>query len=156
MSHRFTASFVSTGLTAAAVTNFFSMLASSESRVEIEEISLYARSTDAVPAAIGVELWRGSTGGSTEAAITPVNYDGWSGQVSPVTAVNGATTAALSTTSAERLYAGGFVENQFCFKPPSGRGPVLDVSQRFHIRADNAVVSMNGSITFREVGKVPS
>ena len=156
MSHRFTASFVSTGLTADAVTNFFSMLASSQSRVEIEEIDIFALTTAAVPADIGMELWRGSTDGSTEAAITPVNYHGWSGQTSPVTTVNGVTTAALSTTSAERVYAGGMMDNRFLFQPPEGCGPVLDVSQRFHVRADGAVVRMNGTITFREIGKVPS
>lgn len=152
MSHRFTASFVTTG----SHINVFSLLASSLSRVEIEEIDIYARSTAAVPIATGVELWRGSTAGSTQAAITPVNYNGWSGQVDPVTTVNGGTTASISTTSAERVFAGAMSDNRFTFRPPSGRGPVVDVSQRFHVALSGPPASMNGTITFRELGKVPS
>lgn len=129
------------------------------SRVEILKLELQQFTTAPLPTA--VELWRGSTGGSTAAAITPVNRNGWPTAPAAVATVTGASTSVLnSTTSAARLHVGGFGmdSGQYCYEPCFP--PVIDYSQRFHARftaqsTEGALGEMAMTLTFREIGKVP-
>ncbi len=150
----FTASFRSTGLTAGTPHDFFGLLAPSDSKVRIREISINAVSSDQT--SIGVQLLRGSTASSTSAAISPVNLKGWSGAVAAGSSVTAPSSTVVSTASAVLLYAGFLDENSFCYCPEEIAAPILAESQRLHVRTDDAAVSMQGTITFEEIGKVPN
>jgi hypothetical protein len=142
-----------------AATEIFSLLASSLSRVEIMSLDLQQNST--LPQAISVEMYRGSTGGSTGAAIVPANRSGWAAAPASTSVVTGNSTTLNSTTSSgvARIFAGGFKVDSGNFRYAPTLGPVIDVSQRFSARVSApstaAALSLAGLLTYRETGKTP-
>lgn len=150
-----------TGLTTAA-REMVTLLASSMSRVELLKLELSQTSTVASGAKMSVELWRGtsaSTGGSTAAAITPVNRDGWITAPASTSTVTGDSTTLNSTANSARLHAGAFDADsgQFCWEPCCP--PNLDILQRFSARINPLTTAELGgmamTLTFREGGKIP-
>lgn len=147
----YTAAFVSTGLTANAH-DVFGIVPSSNSRVCIHEIVLGIPSSDGTD--VGVEIWRGSTGVSTGAAITPRNIHGWTAASTAKSSVTGPSSAVVSTTSAVRLYADAMSELNWKYRPDPCDRPIFEVSQPMHVRITAPTTGrMNGTVTFSEIGK---
>ncbi len=159
----YTATAVTT--TIAGITEIVTLLASSMSEVEILKLELAQTTTIGSTALlpIYVELFRGtsaSTGGSTGAAITPANKNGWITAPASTSTVTGNSTTPNSTANDVRLHAGAFDLDSglYCWEPCPP--PNLDLAQRFHARitpATTAAISnMAMTLTFREGGKVPT
>jgi hypothetical protein len=149
-----------TGLTTAAA-EMITLLASSLSRVEILKLELSQLSTLS-GAKASVEIWRGtsaSTGGSTGAAITPVNKDGWITAPGSTSTVTGNSTTLNSTANSSRLFAGSFDAGAglFCWQPDPR--PNLDILQRFSARINPLTTAelsgMAVTLTYREGGRNP-
>jgi len=156
----YTVTQITTALSSAPM-DVFTVRASTLSRLEVLKVELFHGTSAALP--ISVEQWRGSTGGSTAAALTPVNKNGWSAAPAAAAAVTGGSTSTLnSTTSAARLHAGGFDgdSGKYCYEPCLP--PVIDYSQRFHTRVSvlstgpGAPGQLTATLTFREIGRVPN
>lgn len=148
----YTASFQTTALT----TNphdAFGILPSTLSRVAIHEITLAQPTTEA-PDRLGVQLLRGSTASSTSAAITPRHIHGWSGAPTAGSSVTLPCTTLVSTASAVLVHADAFFDNKWVWRPAPMDRPVLDVSQRLHVRITApSTTRLNGTIKFSELGK---
>jgi hypothetical protein len=147
----YTVTFVSTALTANPH-DVFGIVPSSNSRVCIHEIVLGIPSSDGTD--VGVEIWRGSTGVSTGADITPRNIHGWTAASTAKSAVTGPSSAVVSTTSAVRLYADVTSELRWQYKPNPCDRPIFEVSQPAHVRITAPTTGrMRGAVTFSEIGK---
>ena len=137
-----------------------SLVASTLARLEILKLEMQQGSSTLAGGI--VELWRGSTGGSTAAAITAVNRNGWAAAPLAVATVTGASTGTLnSTSSAARLHAGGFEydSGKYCYEPCFP--PVIEYLQRFHARVTpgpttGSTTPLAVTLTFRELGRVPN
>lgn len=139
-----------------------SLLASSaSSRVELLRLELGQTSTGVV-AAIKVELFRGtsaSVGGSTGAAVTPVNRNGWAAAPAAASSASGPSTTPNSTANEQRFQSGSFDQaaGQYVWLPDFPE--TLDLSQRFHVRLTPLTTAVlpgiAGTLTFREVGAIP-
>jgi hypothetical protein len=150
----YTASFQTTALTT-NVMDAVGIRASSLSRVCIHEITLGQPTTEA-PDRLGVQLLRGSTASSTSAAITPRHVHGWSGAPTAGSSVTGPG-GTVSTASAVLLYADGFFDNSWIYRPAPVDRPILDVNQRLHVRITApSTTRLNGSITWSEIGRPAS
>lgn len=135
------------------------VVASTLARLEILRLEMQQNSTAVMAAA--VELWRGSTGGSTAAAIVAANRNGWPTAQAAVATVSGISTGTLnSTSSAARVHSGGFEvdSGKYCYEPcfPTG----IDYLQRFHARVTPGSLTSTAplavTLTFRELGRVPN
>ena len=132
------------------------ILASSLSRVAIHEIVIGQPSTECAYDSLGVQLLRGSTASSTSAAITPRHISGHSGAASAGSSVTLPCTTLVSTASAVLLHAEAFHGNKYCFRPDPCDRPVLEISQRLHVRVTApSTTRLNGTVTFSEIGKNP-
>ena len=151
----YTASFQTPALTTNAH-DAIGILAPTNSRVVIHEIALAFPSSEA-PDRLGVHLLRGSTASSTSVAITPVHIHGWTGAPTAGSSVTLPCTTLVSTTSAVRLQADAFWDNVWRFMPEPGMRPILEVSQRMHVRITApSTPRLNGTLTFSEIGKPAS
>lgn len=162
MSHdkgRFYTASLSVAALTSAPTEVMGLLPSSVSRVELHELIMGQAPTSAIQA-MRVELYRGSTGGSTGSAITPVNRDGWATAPASTSAVTGNSTTPNSTSSAVYLGVGTFEQDSGQFRWNPCPAPVLDISQRFTVRVTPLTFSstpgLAATLVFREVGKIPS
>lgn len=141
-----------------APTEVFSLVASSLSRAEIISVELQQNTT--TPQAMPVEMYRGSTGGSTGGTITPANREGWPAAPVALAAVSGQSTTPNSTASVTiaRTYAGAFQVDSGWFKYEPSLGPIVDLSQRFNVRVGGSTgtgtFQMAATLTFRETGKI--
>jgi hypothetical protein len=154
----FSVPIVAQALTTAGPVDIWGFLAPAGSRFEVLSVMLGQTSTAASGVqGLGVSLFRGSTGVSTGAAITPANSKGWSGAPTAGTVVTGPSSNLVSTASATLIFADAFsaANGQFSYRPGAMCRPVITNSQRFHIRVTqpSAAVSVHGSVTFREVGR---
>ena len=149
----YTATFRSTGFSAGVPHDLVTLVAPATSRVRVREIELSAVSSDAT--SIGVQLLRGSTQAASTATITPSNLKGWALAPSAASSVRGPSTDLSSTASAVPLYNGCMTDNAFHYCPEEVCMPVLEIGQRLHVRVDDAVASMQGTVVFEEIGKVP-
>jgi len=146
-----------TALTTAA-SEVVTLVASSQSRVELAKLELGQPSSGAITPML-VEVFRGTGTGSTGAAITPVNRNGWSQAVASTCTVTGNSTTPNSTSGASLLHVGTFDQGsgQFCWEPC--HRPNLEISQRFSARVTpltTAILTgLTMTLTFREGGKVP-
>lgn len=147
------ASFETTGLTAGTPYDLLTVIASSNSRIKIHEVNLSAVSS--ADTSIGISLLRGSTQTASTSSITPVNLKGWSEASTASASVRGPSSGLSSTASAVPIYQGSLVDNGFQYRPEEICKPVLDVSQRLHIRSDDAFSQMRGTVVFEEIGKIP-
>ena len=153
----FTASALVTLSTVA--TEIFTLLASSLSRVEI--ISLEMQQNSTLPQAMSVEMFRTTAAAlSTGAAITPANRNGWPTAPAGSATVTGNSTTLNSTAAATRVFAGGFEVNSGRFRFAPALGPIVDSSQRFSARisapSTATGLTLAASLSFREVGRIPS
>ncbi len=149
------ASFQTTGLTT-AVHDAIGIRASTSSRTMIHEIVLAQPTTEASDR-FGVQLLRGSTIASTSVAITPRHLHGWSGTPTAGSSVTLPCTTVASTASSVLLYADAAVDNRWIYRPEPCERPILDVSQRLHVRITApSTTRLNGCITFSEIGKPAS
>jgi hypothetical protein len=133
------------------------LLASSNSRVEVLEVELSQITT--APQPMSVELFRGTTSvGTGGAALSVANHDPWSRAAA--TSVLGQPSAGNSTASATRVHAGSIEPDsgKYCFRPdyPMRVSP----SQNLHVRTSTSTSSTAGVLTamavrFREIGKMP-
>lgn len=130
------------------------ILASSLSRVAIHEITIAQPSTDSAYDSLGIQILRGSTASSTSAAITPRHISGHSGSPTAGSSVTLPCTTLVSTTSAVLLHADAMRGNRYCYRPDECERPILDVSQRLHVRVTApSSARWNATITFSEPGK---
>lgn len=147
-----------TAMTTAA-TEVVTLLPSSVSRVELVSLKLGQLLSTALITPMLVELYRGSTGGSTGGSITPVNRNGWSAAPASTCTVTGNSTTPNSTASASLLHRGTFDHGSghFCWEPC--HRPNLEISQMFSARVTPmTTAALNGltmTLTFREGGKIP-
>jgi hypothetical protein len=146
-----------TALTTAAA-EVVTLLPSSMSRVELVSLHLGQPSSGAITPML-VELFRGSTGGSTGATVTPVNRNGWSAAPASTCAVTGNSTTPNSTASASLLHLGTFDQGSGKFDWEPCHRPNLEISQRFSARVTpmtTAILTgLTMTLTFREGGKIP-
>lgn len=147
----YTAAFASSALTANAH-DVFGIIPSSNSRVCLHEIVLGIPSSEGTD--VGVEIWRGSTGVSTGAAITPRNIHGWTAASTAKASVTGPSSAVVSTTSAVRLYADATSELRWQYRPDPCDRPIFEVSQPMHVRITAPTTGrLSGTVTWSEPGK---
>lgn len=132
---------------------------SSGSRVQLLDIDIGQASTNPTAVqSLGVQIFRGSTGGSGGSAITAVNTKGWTGSPTAVTSATGPSTTLASTTSATLVYASAFeaAAGRFRYRPWEDGGVPIVVtnSQRLHVRATTPQLSVivHGTLTFKELG----
>ena len=156
----YSASFSATALTTNPY-DVFGLLAPTNSRVVVREIKIgqYSDAGDAQAEMLSVVLLRGSTASSTAGtAVTPVNRKGHTGATSAGSSVLTCSTALASTASAVQIEADAFnVASGYRHYPVPSERLVLEKSQRLHVRitAPNDALTVNGTITFEEVGQIP-
>jgi hypothetical protein len=147
-----------TALTTAA-TEVVTLLPSSMTRVEIVSLHLGQLLSTALVTPMLVELWRGVGTGSTGAAITPVNRNGWTAAPASTCTVTGNSTTPNSTASASLLHRETFEQDSGKFTWEPCHRPNLEISQRFSARVTPmTTAALNGltmTLTFREGGKIP-
>jgi hypothetical protein len=133
--------------------NVFPFQAGSETRVEIEEITLGIVSSNAY--SCGVSIYRGSTTPlSTADLVTPVNVGGWTGAGSAGSQATSPSSALPSTSSAVLLDARTF-DDGFTYEF-EGCGAELVPSQRLDVVVTAMpVTTVYGTLRFREKGKNP-
>lgn len=142
-----------------AATEVVSLLPSSVTRVELVSLKLGQLASTALITPMMVEMFRGSTGGSTGGTITPVNRNGWSAAPASTCTVTGNSTTPNSTASAVLIHQDAFEHDSglFCWEPC--HRPNLEISQRFTARVTPMTsATLNGltmTLTFREGGKIP-
>jgi len=153
----FTASFAAVAMTTNPA-DVFGILPSSLSRVRVISARLGALSSAPVAQQLGVQIWRGSTASSTSAAITPVNIEGHTGAVAAGSSVTAPSSGLVSTTSALSLHADVWHLDDMNWHWEPCQSPILEKSQRMHVRvtAPSTTISIYGTLTFQELGKIPS
>lgn len=146
-----------------APNELMSLIASSQSKVELMKLELGQMSTSTITAML-VELFRhtsASTGGSTAGgALTPVNIKGHVAAPASTSIVVAASTVPHSTAQASRFHADTVAidSGKFVWNPQFPE--VVDVNQRFHARltalTTAALTGIAATLTYREVGKIPA
>jgi hypothetical protein len=146
-----------TAMTTAA-TEVVSLLPSSLSRVEVVSLELGQPTSGAITPML-VEIFRGAGTGSTGAAITPVNRNGWTAAPASTCSVIGNSTTPNSTAGASLIHLDTFdqASGKFCWEPC--HRPNLEISQRFSARVTpmtTAILTgLTMTLTFREGGRIP-
>lgn len=154
----FTASFTAS-LTTTDPRDLMSVLASSISRVQVFEVIAGIVSTGITDAQnVGITLLRGSTAAAVGSAIPVANHNGWTAAPSAGSSCSGNSTNLGSTTSATQIHADVTQAGRYCYKPWPDYAPILEKSQRLHVRATAPTaqpITVHGSITFAEIGQKP-
>lgn len=157
------------GITVSAAQDIFELVAPSNSRVRIREITFgqSSDSTDANSDMIGIQVIRGhTTSGSGGASVTPANREPW-GRASEATVERNNTTVAQDG-SPEILIADTF-NNMAGYHWPGGDDPTmrsnysdgyiyLNLSQRLVVRITAPAgagtdIDCNGTLVWEEIGK---
>jgi hypothetical protein len=152
----FTASLIASGSTEPQ--DWITLLTSGH-RVRVREFTAFVTSSAVFSGGGSVELWRGSTGGTTGAAITLTNVTNPS--TGAPTGANFSVTAQSSVTlnssaSAKLLAVGGITPDGFTYRPPVEEAPVISSSARFHARGRlSPAASYAVTLTFEDLGKMP-
>lgn len=159
----FTATFSSVSVTTVS-RDVFQIVAPTDSRVEICECELgqFSDAGDAQDELLSFEIIRGSTtSGSGGSAVTPAKHQPWSRAAGSSVMVSN-TTVASSGGVAVYLKATSFnVRAGMLYKPNESRGVrpaservYLEAGERcvFRISAPADAVTMNGTLTFKEIG----
>lgn len=155
----FTAPFSAVALTTNAQDLFF-VTAPSNSRVAIREIRLgqYSEFGDAEAELLSLTVMTGTTSVAAGSTITPRNVRSHSGAPTAGTSVSAPSTTLASTTSATvRLADVWNVAAGWWYNPPVAERLVLEPSQKAVLRmtAPNDAMTVNGTLVFQEIGKVP-
>lgn len=156
----YTAPFSAIALTTNAH-DLWCLTASSSSRVVVREIRIgqYTEFGDAQAELLSLTVLTGSTAPSSGTAITPRNVQGHTGAPSADSSVIGPSATLASTTSAVARFADAWnVAAGYLYAPLPAERLVLNPSQCMVIRmtAPNDALTMNGTLVFQEIGKVPS
>lgn len=140
----------------AAAFDLWSIKASPQSRVEIDEIRIgQASSAVAGNQQLAVQVMRGSTALGGGSAVTPANLKGWPASAVALTSASAPSSNLASTASAVLLLAGALdVSGAWCYRPQPGE-LVLDKSQALHVRVSALPLTalLSGMLVLREVGK---
>ena len=155
----YTASFSAAALTTNDQDLFF-LTAPANSKVAIREIRLgqYTEAGDAEAELLSLTLMRGSTSAAAGSTVTPRNVRGHAGAPIAGTAVSAPSTTLASTDSAALILADAWnVAAGWWFNPPAAERPVIEPAQTMLLRmsAPADAMTMNGTVTFQELGKVP-
>jgi hypothetical protein len=136
------------------------ILAPANSRVVVHEVRLGMQSSAPPTQGIGIQLLRGSTASSTSAAIVPRHLHGWASAPTAGSSVTLPCTTLASTASAVLISAGSWQlhNEEWTYRPHRDDRPILDVSQRLHVRATapSTAMPIYGAIIFSEPGKPAS
>jgi len=153
----FTAPFSATALTT-NTQDLWCITAGSSTRVVIREIRLgqYSEFGDAQSELLSLQILTGSTAASGGTSITPRNVASHTGAPSATSTVVGPSTTLASTSSAVERFADVWnVAAGFLLSPLPAERLVLNPSQRMVLRmnAPNDAMTINGTVTFQEIGK---
>jgi hypothetical protein len=156
----FTAPFSAVALTTNPQDMFF-VTANSSSRVALREISFgqYSDAGDAEAEMLSVSILVGTTSLAVGSTITPRNVLRHAGAPTAGTAVSAPSTTLSSTASAVLMYAEAVnVMAGWKYMPAECDQIVLNPGQKAVVRmtAPNDALTVNGTLTFQEIGKVPS
>ena len=155
----FVATFAAVAVSAAQ--DVFEIVAPASSRLVIREIRLgqYSDPGDAEAEMLSVQIIRGyTTSGSGGASVTPVNFSPVSGAATATATVERNNTTVASTGTGALLLADSFnIMGGWRYYPVPDERIEVGVSQRLvdRISAPADSLTMNGTLVFEEVGKVP-
>lgn len=156
----FVATFAAVAVTAAQ--DVFEIVAPASSRLMIREIRLgqYSDPGDAQAEMLSVQIIRGyTTSGSGGGSVTPVNLSPVSGAAAATATVErNNTTVAQDGTGAVLLADTFNVMGGWRYYPVPEERIEVGVSQRLVVRitAPADALTMNGTLVYEEVGKVPA
>lgn len=136
------------------------LTASSSSRVVLREIRLgqYTEFGDAQAELLSLQILTGSTAPSSGTAITPRNVKTHSGAPTADSSVVGPSTTLASTTSAVERWADVWnVAAGLLYSPLPAERMVIQPGETLCLRmsAPADAMTINGTLTFQEIGKVP-
>ncbi len=132
--------------------------ASTLTRVVIREIRLgqYTEFGDAQSELLSLQILTGSTAPSSGTAITPINVAGHTGATTAASAAVGPSTTLASTTSAALRFSDAWnVAAGYLLAPLPPERITLAPGQRLAVRmtAPNDAMTINGTLTFQEIGR---
>lgn len=154
----YTASFVTTALSTGGGHDLFQLTSTSASRVAILDIEVTQPSSAALTQALGLRLFRGTTGVGGGAAVTPVHINGHSTQAA-VTGVTANSSTVVSSTSAVLLHAAAMdTTGKWRYTPI--RPPTLNnTGQKLHLVTTTPQVAtgaLHVTVTMAEIGRPAS
>jgi len=140
--------------------DLFCLTASTDSRVVIREIRLgqYTEFGDAQAELLSLTMMVGSTAASSGTAITPRNVKTHTGAPTAASAVLGPSTGLSSTASANVHWADSWnVAAGLLYSPLPPERMVIQPGEIFNLRmtAPADTLTLNGTLVFQEIGKVP-
>ena len=140
--------------------DMFYVTANSSSRVAVREIRLgqYTEFGDAQAELLSLQILVGSTSLAVGSTITPRNVARHTGGPTAGTAVSAPSTTVSSTASAVQMLADVWnVEGGWWYNPPECERIILNPGQNLALRmtAPNDAMTVNGTLVFQEIGKVP-
>ena len=151
----FTVPIPATSLTTGSAWDVFSII-STTGRVELMEVVLsQVSSSVAAIQALGVKMFRGSTGVSGGAALTAANALGDGGAAAAVATLTGPSSTVISTTSATQVHSEAMkADGHFRYRPHADACQVLATSQRLHLNVTtpSVAITVYGTVTFRQKG----
>lgn len=153
------ASFSATAVSAAS--DLFHITAPSNSRVRIKEIVFgqYSDAGDAEAEILSVLVMAGTTSTGAGSAITAQNVERHSGAPTASSSALGPTATLASTTSADVLIADvANVAAGWVHRPDVDECIIIEPSERLvvQVSAPADSITMNGTLTFQEIGQIPS
>lgn len=149
------------GVSVTAAQDVFEITAPATSRVMIREIRIgqYSDAGDAQAEMLSVQVIRGyTTSGSGGASVTPVNLSPVAGALAAASAVERNNTTVAQDGTGAVLIADAFnVMRGWRYAPAPDERIEVGISQRLVVRitAPADALTMNGTVLFEEVGKVP-
>lgn len=156
----FAVTFAAVAVTAAQ--DIFEIVTPATTRAALREIELsqYTEFGDAAAELLSVQLIRGYTvSGSGGTAFTPLSLLNHAGKRAAVVTAEINNTTVANTGTAEVLRASSFnVASGWWYRPPADERIILEVSSRLVVRitAPADSVTMNGTLIFEELGRIPS
>ena len=135
------------------------ILAPSNSQVQLRELYLGAVSSAPPTANLEVDVYRGSTGVSTGAAFTPLNLKPQTGVLTAGSSIAWPTTVPISTASSKLMFSSAWPIAYRAFHwcaEESAFALQADISQRMNIRVSTppSAVTIVGTALIREIGRL--
>ena len=154
----YTVALTTSSLSTANGWDILQLTADSSARLAIVGFDLVIASTQfAAGAQLALQILRGSTAGSTGAAITPRHTKGHSGTPSASFTAAGPSSGLTSTASAVVIWAGAFdFSGRVTYRSESREEQLgLTLSQRLNFRVGTPQISavVTGSVLVAETGK---
>lgn len=147
--------------TGAMTTNpydLFTLLAPTGSMVALTrlEVSQVSSQSATVEQQLRLQIFTGSTGGTTAAGVTPRNLKRWTQAATAATSATGCSSSLNSTTSALDIYEVGVnVKYGWCYEPDIEERITVTPGNRIHARvtAPSTALNLSGTVFFEEIGK---